>query len=44
MDNVYFESNHRNGLIYISTHMEVKNNKCCNLTQRIGLSLLLYNI
>ena len=24
---VYFEANHRNGLIYILTYMEVKNNK-----------------
>ena len=25
MDDVYFEINHRNGLIYILTQMEVKN-------------------
>jgi len=27
MDIVYFETNHRNGLIYVLTYMEVKNNK-----------------
>ena len=27
MDDIYFETNHRNGLIYILTYMKVKNNK-----------------
>ena len=27
MDEVYFETNYRNGLIYILTYMAVKNNK-----------------
>jgi len=40
MDIVYFETNHRNGLIYILTHIEVRNNKI--LTQGIGLSLFFW--
>jgi len=39
MNIVYFETNHRNGLIYILAYMEIKITKYC-LTQRLGLSML----
>ena len=34
MNNVYFEINHRNGLIYILTHVEVEIVNCY-LTERL---------
>jgi len=36
MDDVYFETNHRNGLIYILTQVEVKNNKMLFNSNRIS--------
>jgi len=40
MNVVYFKKLIRSGLIYILTHMEVKNNKICYLIEGIGLLLL----